>query len=58
MPSGENALANKCAGALYLDKELVEKSKELGLNLSKNLKTLKTLNNSILNLTFVDNLIS
>ena len=58
MPSGENALANKCAVVLYLDKELVEKSKELGFNLSKNLKTLKTLNDSILNLTFVDNLIS
>ena len=52
MPSGENALANKCAVVLYLDKELVEKSKELGFNLSKNLKTLKTLNDSILNLHF------
>ena len=35
MPSGGNAMSNKRNIVLYLDKELVEKSKELGFNLSK-----------------------
>jgi post-segregation antitoxin (ccd killing protein) len=35
MPSGLNALTQKGNVVLYLDKELVEKSKELGFNLSK-----------------------
>ena len=33
--SDVNAMVNKGNGVLYLDKELVEKSKELGFNLSK-----------------------
>ncbi len=33
--SGANGIKNKGNVALYLDKELVEKSKELGFNLSK-----------------------
>src|SRR4030067_3529097 len=35
MPSGAFAMAQKGNVVLYLDKELVEKSKELGFNLSK-----------------------
>jgi post-segregation antitoxin (ccd killing protein) len=35
MPSGANAMTQKGNVVLYLDKELVEKSKELGFNLSK-----------------------
>jgi Post-segregation antitoxin CcdA len=35
MPSDANAMAQKGNVVLYLDKELVTKSKELGLNLSK-----------------------
>ncbi len=35
MPSDANALTQKGNVVLYLDKELVEKSKELGFNLSK-----------------------
>jgi hypothetical protein len=35
MPSGAFAMSNKRNVVLYLDKELVEKSKELGFNLSK-----------------------
>ena len=35
MPSGANAMGTKGNVVLYLDKELVEKSKELGFNLSK-----------------------
>jgi hypothetical protein len=35
MRSGANAIKNKENIVLYLDKELVEKSKELGFNLSK-----------------------
>jgi hypothetical protein len=35
LPSGAFALSNKNNLVLYLDKELVEKSKELGFNLSK-----------------------
>jgi hypothetical protein len=35
MRSGGNAMASKGNVVLYLDKELVEKSKELGFNLSK-----------------------
>ena len=35
MPSGANAMTQKGNVVLYLDKELVEKSKEMGFNLSK-----------------------
>jgi post-segregation antitoxin (ccd killing protein) len=35
MPSDANAMTQKGNVVLYLDKELVEKSKELGFNLSK-----------------------
>ena len=35
MRSGTNAMGTKGNVVLYLDKELVEKSKELGFNLSK-----------------------
>ena len=35
MPSGAFAMTTKGNVVLYLDKELVEKSKELGFNLSK-----------------------
>lgn len=35
IPSGANAMTSKGNVVLYLDKELVEKSKELGVNLSK-----------------------
>jgi hypothetical protein len=35
MPSGANAMTSKGNVVLYLDKELVDKSKELGFNLSK-----------------------
>ena len=35
MPLGVNAMSNKRNVVLYLDKEIVEKSKELGFNLSK-----------------------
>ena len=35
MPSGAFAMTQKGNVVLYLDKELVEKSKELGFNLSK-----------------------
>ena len=35
MPSGAFAMGTKGNVVLYLDKELVEKSKELGFNLSK-----------------------
>ena len=35
MPSNTNAMTTKGNVVLYLDKELVEKSKDLGLNLSK-----------------------
>jgi hypothetical protein len=35
MRSGANAMVNKGNVVLYLDKELAEKSKELGFNLSK-----------------------
>ena len=35
MRSGANAMGTKGNVVLYLDKELVEKSKELGFNLSK-----------------------
>jgi hypothetical protein len=35
MPSGANAMTQKGNVVLYLDKDLVEKSKELGFNLSK-----------------------
>ena len=35
MPSDANAMTSKGNVVLYLDKELVEKSKELGFNLSK-----------------------
>jgi hypothetical protein len=33
--AGSNATSNKRNGVLYLDKNLVEKSKSLGFNLSK-----------------------
>ena len=35
MPSGGDAMSNKRNVVLYVDKQLVEKSKELGFNLSK-----------------------
>lgn len=35
MPSGTNAMTQKGNVVLYLDKDLVEKSKELGFNLGK-----------------------
>jgi len=35
MPSGANAMTHKGKFVSYLDKELVEKLKELGCNLSK-----------------------
>jgi len=35
MPSDANAMGNKGNLVLYLDKDLVEKSKSLGFNLSK-----------------------
>jgi hypothetical protein len=35
MPSDANAMSNKRNVVLYLDKELLEKSKALGFNLSK-----------------------
>jgi hypothetical protein len=35
MPLGGDAMSNKHNLVLYLDRELVEKSKELGFNLSK-----------------------
>jgi len=35
MPSDANAITQKGNVVLYLDKELVEKSKDLGFNLSK-----------------------
>jgi hypothetical protein len=38
MRSGANAMVNKGNVVLYLDKELVEKSKELGFNLSNTLE--------------------
>jgi hypothetical protein len=59
MPSGANAMTQKGNVVLYLDKELVEKSKELGFNLSKtfenHLKYLITQNstsNSLNNLEY------
>jgi hypothetical protein len=35
MPSDASAMLNKRNVALYLDKKMVEKSKEMGFNLSK-----------------------
>ncbi len=35
MPSGTNAMTHKGNVVLYLDKELVEKLKEIGFNLSE-----------------------
>ena len=40
MPSDAFAMSNKPNVVLYLDKELVEKSKELGFNLSKTFENL------------------
>ena len=57
MPSDANAMTQKGNVVLYLDKELVEKSKELGFNLSrtfenqlKNLITQFSTGNSLNNL--------
>jgi hypothetical protein len=62
MPSGANSMANKGNVVLYLDKELDEKSKELGFNLSKtfenHLKQLMTqfsTGNSVNNFDSVEN---
>ena len=45
-------MANKGNVVLYLDKELVEKSKELGFNFSKTFKKLETLNHWIFSIIY------
>jgi post-segregation antitoxin (ccd killing protein) len=53
MPLDANAMTTKGNVELYLDKELVEKSKDLGFNLLNTFENhLKTLNESILSRQF------
>ncbi len=56
MPSDANAMTQKGNVVLYLDKELVEKSKELGFNLSKTFENhLKQLMTQFSTINFVNN---
>jgi hypothetical protein len=56
MASGANAMSNKRNVVLYLDKELVEKSRELGFNLSKTFENhLKLLINRFSTVNSVNN---
>jgi hypothetical protein len=60
MPSGAFAMSNRRNVVLYLDEQLVEKSKELGFNLSKtfenHLKQLITQFSSVNSLNNVDSM--
>jgi post-segregation antitoxin (ccd killing protein) len=57
MPPDANAMNQKGNVVLYLDKELVEKSKELGFNLSKTFENhLKQTNQTIINIQFTKQL--